>query len=134
MAGEENLAVVRRSFEALNDADLDRLFECFTDDCVFDGSRIAEGIYKGRERYRAFLQGALDTVAARHTDLELRQDGNHVLATAMLIAHGQVSGAETDMAVAYLYELRDGLIAHQMMFADVEEAEAMFEVKAAEGS
>lgn len=117
--------MVRRSFEALAAGDLDRLFECFTEDCVFDGSRVAEGVYEGEANYRSFLQGALDTVRPRH-EVRLDAGGEHVLAIGKLIGVGQTSGATMEMPVAYLYRLRDGRIEHQTMFTDGDEARAAF--------
>ena len=121
----DNTTVVRRSFDALNAGDLDAVFECFQDDCVFDGSRVAEGVYEGQEHYRAFLQGALDSLSPQH-EFTLEAEGDHVLASCRIVGRGHASGAPIEMPVAYVYRLREGLIAHQTIYADIEEARAAF--------
>jgi ketosteroid isomerase-like protein len=123
---DEKIAVVRRSFEGLNAGDLDAVFACCHEDCVFDASRIAEGVFEGEASYRKFLQDVLDTVAPHHHELRYEVRGDLVLATARMKGTGQASGIETGMPVAYVHEVRDGLIARQATYPDVEEGVAAF--------
>ncbi len=130
MAVESNVALVERSIDALAEGDLDRLFECFRDDCVFDGSGIGEGVYQGKRSYRGFLEGVLDSVRPHH-EVTIGAGGNHVLATGKVIGVGQTSGAATEMEVGYLYRFKEGLIEHQTIYTDVDEARAAFHEAAA---
>lgn len=97
------------------------MFECFHEDCVFDASRVGEGIYEGKESYRSFLQGTLETVRPRHV-VTLDAAGEHVLATGKLIGVGQTSGAEIEMPVAYVYRMDQRRILHQTIYPDRDQA------------
>ena len=113
---------MRRTLEALNAGDLDAVFECFHESCVFDGSRMAEGVYEGKDAFRGFLEGVLESVAPQHREVELREAEGRVIATGRIEGTGRLSGAGVAMPVAYVYDFRDGLIARQTIYPEPGEA------------
>lgn len=117
---ERPVDVVQRSIEELNSRDFDALMTCFTDDVVFDGSRVMEGTYEGKEAYRRFLEEAMERVDVRHFDVSLLTAEDRVIALADVRGTGESSGAPLVGRMAYLYEFREGLIARQEIHPDVE--------------
>jgi ketosteroid isomerase-like protein len=118
---ERNVETVRRSIDALNARDLEGVFECFSEDCVFDGSRVMEGVYRGKENYRRFLEEVLDSLGQlEHRELTVLTDVNRVVVLASVEMAGSASGAPGGGRIGYLYELRDGLIVHQEIHPDGE--------------
>jgi ketosteroid isomerase-like protein len=117
---EEATDVVRRSIEALNARDMDAVMACFTDDVIFDGSRIMEGTYRGKQSYREFLEEAVDRVDFHHSEVSLLTDEDRVIALADVRGAGDRSGIPLAGRMAYVYEVREGLIARQEIHPDGE--------------
>lgn len=113
-----NVQTVRRSLEAINADDFEGVMECFTDDCVFDGSRIAEGIYEGKDNYRAFLEESKRLNSYRFSGYSLLEGDELVVALVDASATGTASGASTLGRLGFLYRMRDDLIARQEIHPD----------------
>jgi ketosteroid isomerase-like protein len=120
MATEGDVDVVRRSFEAFNAGDMRALAACWTDDVVFDGSRAMEGVYRGKDACRRFLAGVLESSPIEQSDLAISRVGERVVVVARARVKGSASGAEAETRLAYVYELRDGLICHQEIHPDAD--------------
>ena len=116
-----NVETVRESLDAINSSDFDRVCACFTDDVVFDGTRIAEGIYQGKASYRSFLEESKRTNAYRFSNYTLLLDEDTVIAVVDTELVGSRSGASTLGRLGFRYQMRDGLIARQEIHADVDE-------------
>jgi ketosteroid isomerase-like protein len=124
---QEDVAVVREQFEAVNERDFARAMELYAGDVVLhvDPAAFLEaGQFKGREAvgrwfgawFRAFEPGyrfAID---------EARDLGGVVLLVASHTGKGRESGAEVHGQTAYLYTVRDGRVARVEIYASREKA------------
>jgi ketosteroid isomerase-like protein len=110
----DNVALVRRSFEAMRVWDVDTLVRLYDPDVAFlplTGTRVESGGYRGHDGVRAYMSEArdlwdvLEPVGEVFTDL-----GDHVLVTGHCRVRGRSSGAESNPACAWVVGVRDGLI------------------------
>ena len=106
---EENIAVARKTVEALNSGDLDALIEVFDPDCVFEPQRATvEGAFRGHAGVRSWFadtQESFDTFR-----LEVNHEalgGDRVLSVGSLHICGRGSGIEAEIPTASISELRD---------------------------
>lgn len=116
-----NVETVRRSLDAISVGDIEAVGECFTDDVVFDGSRIAEGTYAGKGRYLEFLEESRRANTYRFSGYTLLEDGDTVIALVDAEVVGETSGAAVKGRFGFLYRMRDGLICHQEIHSDTEQ-------------
>jgi ketosteroid isomerase-like protein len=109
-----NVALVRRSFEAMRVWDVDTLVRLYDPDVEFlplTGTRVESGGYRGHDGVRAYMSEArdlwdvLEPVGEVFTDL-----GEHVLVTGRCRVRGRSSGAESNPACAWVVGVQDGLI------------------------
>jgi ketosteroid isomerase-like protein len=113
-----NVALVRRSFEAIAAWDIDCLLQLYADDVEFlplTGTRVETGGYRGHDGVRAYLEEAadlwdvLEPQGVEYTDL-----GDRVLVAGHCRVRGRASGAESDPPCAWVIRVRDGkIISHR---------------------
>ena len=122
MAGAEtNIEAARRSIEALDARDVDGVLTNWSDDMVFDASRMAEGVYEGKAEFRRFLEQLLESLGElRHSNFTFLTEGDTVIVIADLGIAGSTSGAATGGRFAYRYEVVDGLIRRQEVHPDAQ--------------
>jgi ketosteroid isomerase-like protein len=110
----DNVALVRKSFEAMRAWDVDTLLRLYDPDVVFlplTGTRVESGGYRGHDGVRAYMSEArdlwdlLEPVGEVFTDV-----GDHVLVMGRCLVRGRSSGAESNRACAWVVGVRDGLI------------------------
>jgi ketosteroid isomerase-like protein len=106
---------------------LDGLIECFTEDIDYravEGAPDDRGPLHGREAVRAYVQDWLDTFDDLDTEiLDLIDAGDDkVIAVNKLSGRAKLSGVETDLTYAVVYEVRDGKIARGREYASKQEA------------
>ena len=123
---DQNVEVVRRSFEAIRNRDIDALLRLYEPEAEFrplTGTRVESGGYRGHEGIRAYLE-EVDTVWEQmlpHAD-DLRSHGDLVVVVGGCRVRGRESGAETDRPMAWVFRVRDGRIASHQAFSDTGEA------------
>jgi ketosteroid isomerase-like protein len=113
MGSEENVAVMRRAYEAFNAGDIDTLVEVFDEGAVWHlpGRSSMAKDYQGRDAILAYF-GKIgeDTGGTFQAELErlLSDDDNRVVG----IQHstGDRDGKHLDVVNAIVFELRDGKI------------------------
>jgi ketosteroid isomerase-like protein len=121
-----NLDLVRELFERFNGNDREALFELFAEDFVADvpASLSAEpDVYEGHDglrRYLAGFEGLLEEV--RFEPLELHEEGEQVIADAVLKGRGAASGIEVEQRSAMVVWIEDGRVRRMEAFIDVEAA------------
>jgi ketosteroid isomerase-like protein len=123
---QENLELVRRSFDAFGRGDLEGVLDTFAPEFEFDPSgrfMDTQRVYRGRagmiefwERFRA----AWDDVRVAIDRME-DLDG-HVLTLGDIRGTGTGSGAEVRTEAAWLHTVEDGLIVHLRSFSTWREA------------
>ena len=114
-----NVDVVRESIRAINRGDLDEVMRFFTEDVVFDGTRIMEGTFEGKQPYRRFLESVLETVDIDYENVSYLTDEDRVIALADVVG-SSASGIPMEGRIAFLYLLRDGRIYRQEVHPDAE--------------
>lgn len=132
----DNVAVVRRSLEAICAWDLDTLLELYDPDVQLlplTGTRVESGGYRGHDGVREYMSEAhdlwevLEPVGNVFTDV-----GNYVLVTGRCRVRGRSSGAESNPACAWAIGVRDGRIVSHRACESYEEALRVARVEPAE--
>jgi ketosteroid isomerase-like protein len=123
---DHNIAIVRRTFEAIGNRDVDALLRLYEPNAEFrplTGTQVESGGYHGHEGIRAYFE-EVDTVWDQmlpHAD-DLRSHGDLVVVAGGCMVRGRESGAETDRAMAWVFRVRDGRVASHQAFSSTEEA------------
>jgi ketosteroid isomerase-like protein len=107
-AGPDTL---RRSYEALNEGDLDAALEALDDDAVWHESPELPGgdEFRGREAVRGFLQDFLAEWKQFHQEIEeIVISGDRVAVLIHLTAVGRGSGVEADTRYGHVWTMRSG--------------------------
>lgn len=83
----------------------------------------AEGIHRGREGFRAFLERWWGEFEDPQVDVhELIDAGDRVLASVTFRGRGKLSGAEATWSLWQLWTVRRGQVTHGRGFTNKEEA------------
>jgi ketosteroid isomerase-like protein len=78
-----------------------------------------EGVFRGREAYRSFLEGGFDVWAEFRVEVEeLLDAGDAVVALIRSVAVGHWSGVEVEERIAHVAWMRDGTPYRVKVFAD----------------
>ena len=128
---DDSIAIVRRSFEAISDADIDALLELYDEEIEFlpvTGTRVESGGYHGHDGVRAYFEEVApiwETMKPYGTDFH--QVGDAVVVSGGCLVRGRGSGAETDSPMAWVVTVRDGRITSHRGFRDSDSASAAAE-------
>jgi ketosteroid isomerase-like protein len=110
---EENVEIVRRAYQVLNDRDYSRVAEFLDPDVEFDVSRnvLNPGTYRGHAEFERMVR-ATDEVwnDFRTEPQELIDGGDHVVVGVRISGTGGGSGVATHMDLFNVVTLRDGKI------------------------
>jgi ketosteroid isomerase-like protein len=123
---DDNVEVIRRTFEAIRCRDIDSLIRLYEPDAQFrplTGTLVESGGYRGHDGIRAYFE-EVDTVWDQmlpHAD-DMRANGDLVVVIGGCMVRGRESGAETDTAMAWVFRVRDGRIASHQAFFEADEA------------
>jgi ketosteroid isomerase-like protein len=132
----DNVALVRRSLEAICAWDLDTLLELYAPDVrmlPLTGTRVESGGYVGHDGVRQYMSEAqdlwevLEPVGDVFTEV-----GDYVLVTGRCRVRGRSSGAESNPVCAWAIGVRDGLIVSHRACESYEEALRVAGVEPAE--
>jgi ketosteroid isomerase-like protein len=111
----ENVELVRRVYDAVNEGGVDAALEFAADDCVWDWSNSigpAKGVYRGKEQVRQFTASFVDAFDEVRWDPEEIIDVDH--ARVIVVNHvrmrGRGSGVEVDAVGAQLWTITDGRV------------------------
>jgi ketosteroid isomerase-like protein len=119
---EEDVGVVRRSLEALNEGDTEGVLGLMDPDVELVTARaVLEGIsYRGHEGFRQFVADMADDWEDYHPSSERFRDlgDGRVLVVGRFHARGKASGMEVDAPAAWVSEVREGKIVHVRFYAD----------------
>jgi ketosteroid isomerase-like protein len=102
---------LRRSYQALNEGDLDAALEALHADAVWHESQELPGgdEFHGREAVRGFLQDFLAEWKQFHQEIEeIVVAGDRVAVLIHLTAIGRGSGIETDTRYGHVWTMRGG--------------------------
>jgi ketosteroid isomerase-like protein len=119
---EEDVEIVRRSLEALNEGDTEGVLGLMDPDVELVTARaVLEGIsYRGHEGFRQFVADMADDWEDYHPSSERFRDlgDGRVLVVGRFHARGKASGMEVDTPAAWVSEVREGKIVHVRFYAD----------------
>jgi uncharacterized protein len=122
---DADIETVRRSYEALNEGDVEAALEALDPDAVWRDSPELPGggEFRGREEVSRFLTDFL----AEWRDFHQRVDdaireGDRVAVVIHLSATGRASGIEVDTSYAHLWTMRDGNGVRVDAYRDPDEA------------
>jgi ketosteroid isomerase-like protein len=124
---QENVEVVGGAYEAFAERGVDAFLEYLTEDIDYramEGAPDDRGPMHGKEAARAYAQDWLDTFdgfTARPVEL-IDAGGSQVVAVIRVNGRAKLSGVETDLTYAAVYEIRDGRIARGREYATRDEA------------
>jgi ketosteroid isomerase-like protein len=122
----DNVALVRKSLEAICAWDVDTLLELYSPDVQLmplTGTRVESGGYRGHDGVRAYMSEArdlwevLEPVGDVYTEV-----GDHVIVAGRCRVRGRSSGAESNPVCAWAIGVRDGLIVSHRACESYEEA------------
>jgi ketosteroid isomerase-like protein len=122
----ENVALVRRSFEAMAAWDVDALLRLYATDVEFlplTGTRVETGGYQGHDGVRAYFAEARELWDVLEPQgVEYRDLGDRVLVAGRCRVRGRTSGAESDPPCAWVIGVRDRKIICHRTCANFDEA------------
>jgi ketosteroid isomerase-like protein len=124
---QENVEVATRVYEQINQRGLDAAWELLDPDLEWETSPNLPdaGVYRGRERVRAFLEEQWSVVwgGAPRVDVERAFDcGDDVLLFIRVRGHGSHTEIPLDVRIAQLVTVRGGKAVRVKVFPDREEA------------
>lgn len=110
---EENIGLVRRVFDSINDGDSSRALEEAADDFVMDWSNSigpARGIYRGRQQVQDLWASYLDAFGSLEWIPEefIEVDESRLIVVNRNRVRGRGSGVEVDAVGAQLWTIHDG--------------------------
>ena len=123
---KENVEIVKRSFEAIGDGDLDGLLELYDADIEFrplTGTRVESGGYRGHEGVRRYFAEAAEVWdEVRPVAGEIKTRGDEVVVFGHCSIRGKASEIETDAPTAWVITVRNGKITRHRVYRTHDEA------------
>ena len=123
---QENVELVRRSFEAIRRWDVEALCELYDPDITFlplTGTRVESGGYRGHSGVRRYFDEIADIwVELRPYESDIRTTGSHVVVLGGCAVRGRGSGAQSDTPMAWVLTVRDGKITSHRGYGTREQA------------
>jgi ketosteroid isomerase-like protein len=117
---QENVEIVRRLYEAINDRDYVRAAELAHPEVEWvPDSRVGEGPIRGLENVRGFFSDRADAFGELRMETErFWEKDDHVLAFIRVAGKGRTSEAEFEIRIAHLWTLRDGVVVRGEGYGD----------------
>jgi ketosteroid isomerase-like protein len=124
---QENVEIVRRSWEAFNRGGLDAIEEFWHPDIEWraaEGEVDDIGVFRGRDKMRRYYGDWLETFDDWHVEVAdvAFHDDERVVAVVRSSARGRASGVRTHGRYAIVYAVRDGQIVSGREYATADQA------------
>jgi len=123
---EENIEVVRRSVEAVNQGDIEKVLSLTDPDAELRSAIVggAEGtVFRGHHGFRDWFAQSMASFEELTTELtEFRDVGDRVIAFGNIHARGRESGLELDSETGWVFTVRDGRVLRAEGFLSREQA------------
>jgi ketosteroid isomerase-like protein len=109
---QENIDVIRKSYDAWNCGDLERMFQAFDPDiewCLPEGG-INAGVYRGHQAVRGLMESYLDAFDYFRMEPErfFEAEDGRIVAFIRSPGRGKGSGVEVEVHTAYTWTMREG--------------------------
>jgi ketosteroid isomerase-like protein len=123
----ENVEIVRRCYEALNQRDVDEFLSHFDSEAEVDFSESIgpfSNAYRGHAELKTFWESFFEAWDEIHWEIDELLDlgRDRVLTETHLIARGHGSGIPTTNYRAVIWKIRDGRIRRVKFFSDTRDA------------
>jgi uncharacterized protein len=123
---QENVEIVRKSFDAIGRGDLDALLELYDPDIEFKpltGTRVETGGYPGHQGVRQYFEEA-DEVwdEVRPVAGEITTTGDDVVVFGHCAIRGKASEIETNSPCSWVITVREGRITRHRVYGTSGEA------------
>jgi ketosteroid isomerase-like protein len=123
---EENVEIVRRSFDAMGRGDLERLLELYHPEIEFmplTGTRVESDGYRGHQGVRDYFAEAAEVWdEVRPVAGEITTVGDEVVVFGRCAVRGKASEIETDAPTAWVITVRNGKVTRHRVFRTNDEA------------
>ena len=123
---EENVEVVRKSFEAIAQDDVEALLQLFDEDVEFlplTGTQVESGGYRGHDGVRDYFVEVADVWdQIRPYAEDVRTAGDRVVVLGGCAVTGKASHVETDSPMAWVVTVRNGKITSHRGFRTSDQA------------
>ncbi len=123
---QENVEIVKRSFDAIGRGDVEGLLELYDRDVLFlplTGTQVESGGYRGHAGVRDYFVEVADVWAQlRPYADDIRTVGDNVVVLGGCAVRGRVSEVETDTPMAWVATVRNGKIASHRGYRTNDEA------------
>jgi ketosteroid isomerase-like protein len=122
----ENIEVVRRSFDAIGRWDIDALLRLYDPEIEYlplTGTRVESGGYTGHVGVRDYFEEVSEVWEELHPHADdVRTVGDEVVVLGGCAVRGRGSGAESDTPMAWVVTVRRGKITRHRGYRTREEA------------
>jgi ketosteroid isomerase-like protein len=117
---DDNLATVRRVYDAFAARDMKLIQEYFSDDVeVYQSPEVPwGGSYQGHHGLFSFLLKLIEHVESHVVTERLYAAGDHVLLTGRTQGKVLANGARFDVPIVHVWELRDGKVVRYESYID----------------
>ena len=123
---EENVEIVRRSFDAIGRGDLDSLLRLYDPEIEFQpltGTQVESGGYSGHEGVRSYFAEAAEVWdEVRPVAGQVTTNGDEVVVFGHCAIRGRASEIETESPCSWVVTVRDGKITRHRVFGTNAEA------------
>ena len=118
--------LVRRSVQAANERDLDRVLTLYAPDAVWDMSPLGMGTFEGTEAIRGFLEDWLAAYEEYAMEAEEIVDLGSGVSFAVLLQRGRLAGSSGEVQLTYAATgvWENGVMRRSTNYTDVDEARA----------
>src|SRR6476469_10436284 len=122
---EENVELVRRTYEAGNQADYDAVMSYFHPEIEFHAYPRSPGVgvYHGKQALREYIENAWEHYESGRIEVEeLLDAGDQVVAVITLHAVPKRGQNEITVQIVEVFTIRDGLLAERRSYSTRDEA------------
>ena len=123
---EQDVQLVRRVFDAINERDVDAMLAAYHPDADLSTltSQLVQGnAYRGHSGIRDYFSSFTDVWDELRLDPEeVRDLGGRILVVGRWSSRGKESGAEVEAPAAWIFAVRDGRVVFTRAYRDAEEA------------
>src|SRR5262245_49846644 len=121
---EENVEIVRRSFEVWNEGDVDAIRRLYAEDVIVQTGMTEFGkTFEGDDPIGRWVAELRETWAEVHFEADrIFEGGDVVVSFYRAVGVGRESGIEVVREFTGVYRVRDGLIANEHAFLDRKKA------------
>jgi uncharacterized protein len=123
---QQNVEIVRKSFDAIGRGDLDALLDLYDPEIEFEpltGTRVETGGYRGHQGVRQYFEEANEVWdEVRPVAGEITTTADEVVVFGHCSIRGKASKIETDSPCSWVITLRDGKITRHRVYRTNSEA------------